>query len=50
MVHNLGGDKSEFTSTYMKTGESWSYKFSKPGTYAYHCVPHPWMKGTIIVK
>lgn len=30
-------------------GESYSYTFSKPGTYTYHCEPHPYMQGTVIV-
>ncbi len=34
-----------------KKGETWSYKFTKEGTYQYHCHPHKdWdMTGTIIV-
>jgi amicyanin len=29
--------------------ETFSFTFSAPGTYAYHCDPHPYMKGTVIV-
>lgn len=34
-----------------KKGQSWSYTFTKPGTYEYHCHPHEAlnMRGTIIV-
>ncbi len=28
----------------------WSYTFIEPGTYAYHCDPHPYMTGTVIVE
>ncbi len=28
----------------------WSYTFNEPGTYAYHCDPHPSMTGTVIVE
>jgi plastocyanin len=31
-------------------GGSWSYTFTTPGTYTYHCSPHPFMKGTVVVK
>ncbi|HEX8997654.1 MAG TPA: plastocyanin/azurin family copper-binding protein [Ktedonobacterales bacterium] len=31
-------------------GGAFSFVFSKPGTYAYHCSFHPYMHGTIIVK
>lgn len=30
-------------------GESYSYTFTKAGTYKYHCMPHPYMHGTVIV-
>lgn len=30
-------------------GESYSFTFTKAGTYSYHCSPHPYMKGTVIV-
>ena len=50
MVHNLADNKGSFQSTYMQTGQSWAYTFKKAGTYDYHCLPHPWMKGTVVVK
>lgn len=31
-------------------GESYSYTFTESGTYAYHCSPHPFMKGTVTVR
>ena len=30
-------------------GQSYSYTFDKAGTYTYHCAPHPYMKGTVVV-
>ncbi len=30
-------------------GESYSYTFEKPGTFAYHCTPHPYMKASVEV-
>jgi len=29
---------------------SYVHRFDKPGTYAYHCTPHPFMKGVVIVR
>ena len=29
--------------------DAWSYTFEEPGTYEYHCDPHPYMTGKGIV-
>jgi len=39
----------KFDSGYTKRGASWQWAFSRPGRYNYHCAPHPWMKGTVVV-
>jgi amicyanin len=31
-------------------GESYSFTFSKAGTFPYICQPHPFMKGTVVVQ
>ncbi len=31
-------------------GEKYSFKFSKAGTYTFHCQPHPYMHGTVVVE
>ena len=30
-------------------GESYSFTFNKAGTYSYYCMPHPYMKATVVV-
>ena len=40
-----GGPNSEL----LGTGKTYSTTFSAPGTYSYHCTPHPGMKGTVVV-
>ena len=37
------------SSKALDTGDSYTVRFSKPGTYAYYCAIHPMMVGTIIV-
>ncbi len=37
------------TSQLIGQGQSFSYKFAKAGTYTYHCTPHPYMHGTVVV-
>jgi amicyanin len=36
-------------SELMAKDESYSFTFDTPGTYNYHCTPHPYMKATIEV-
>lgn len=31
-------------------GETYSFKFTKAGTYSFHCEPHPYMHGTVVVE
>lgn len=40
----------QFGSPLLTTGETWSHTFSQPGTYYYHCTPHPQMWGVIVVS
>lgn len=39
-----------FQSKNLNTGDNYSFKFTKSGTYRYHCTIHPNMTGTIIVQ
>lgn len=34
----------------IKTGESYEFLFTEPQVVNYHCLPHPWMKGSITVE
>jgi len=49
--HTITSDLgNELDSSMINNGESYTHIFNTPGTYQYHCTPHPSMKGTIIVK
>ncbi len=50
MQHSVTSDTGLFDSGLLSPGARWSYTFTQPGTYHYHCTPHPWMKGTIVVS
>ncbi len=39
-----------FDSGTIKPGKTGEVTLEKPGTYAYYCVFHPFMKGTITVE
>lgn len=34
---------------FLAPGETFEYTFTKPGAFGYHGVPHPWMRGTVVV-
>lgn len=46
----VSDDKTTFKSKAMDTDESYSYTFSKPGTYTYFCSIHPKMTGKVVVQ
>ena len=48
--HTVVSDTGMFRSSAMDPGESFSFKFDKPGTYHFTCSIHPRMVGTIVVK
>ena len=50
MSHAIHGDHGEFQSPTMDPGDFYSVTFPQKGTITYTCTPHPWMKGTIIVR
>ena len=52
LAHTITADTTsatKWTSGVIDTDAAYSYTFETPGTYSYHCEPHPFMKGTIIV-
>ena len=48
--HTLTADSGAFESPLIKPGQRWSFRFTAPGTYAYHCIPHPFMKADVRVR
>jgi plastocyanin len=47
--HTVTSDQGLFDSGLFGQGMRWSFVFVKPGEYPYHCTPHPWMTGSVIV-
>lgn len=48
--HTVTASDGSFNSGNLNAGQAWSHTFTAPGTYAYYCSYHPWMKGTVIVE
>ena len=49
LAHTVVAADSTFDSGLIEPGATWRHLFTVPGTYAYSCRPHPFMKGTITV-
>lgn len=55
MPHNVAfqagvvGD-AKMDGAMLKKDQSYSITFNEVGTYDYHCTPHPFMKGKVIVE
>ena len=49
--HNVAMDDNADgpSSQMLAKGDTYTYTFTKAGTYKYHCTPHPYMKGTVVV-
>lgn len=48
-AHTATLDDGSQTTPLFAQGESATLRFSNPGTYTYHCTPHSWMTGTVVV-
>ena len=49
-AHTVVSNDKLFDSGLVNVSGQFSYAFTAPGTYTYHCAPHPKMLGQIIVK
>lgn len=48
--HTAHSNLPEFDSGLIQSGASYTHVFERSGTYPYHCDPHPWMTGIVIVR
>ena len=50
MVHTVTSDDGRWSSGAIEPGATWRRRFDRPGTYSFHCTPHPFMKGVVVVR
>jgi plastocyanin len=50
VIHTVTANDRSFDSGLINSGAKASLTFSRPGTYEYHCAPHPFMRGVIVVR
>jgi len=49
VAHTATSDAGAWDSNLIGPGETWEREFSEPGRHPYHCTPHPFMTGTVVV-
>lgn len=50
VIHTVTADGGTFGSNDLSNGQTFTFTFTTPGSYGYHCSIHTYMKGTVIVK
>jgi plastocyanin len=49
-THTVTADDGSFDSGDLSSGATFEFVLEQTGTLAYHCTPHPWMKGTLVIQ
>lgn len=50
LPHTVTASDKSFDSGLIQPGKSYRRTFSRVGTFEYYCTPHPFMKGTVVVR
>jgi plastocyanin len=50
VAHSLTAVDGSFDSGLIQPGATWRHTFPRAGTFAFHCTPHPFMHGTVVVR
>ena len=50
VAHTVTADDGSFHSGLLGTGQTWSYTFTEQGEFPFYCIPHPFMKGIVVVR
>lgn len=49
-AHTSTADDGEWDSPLLQSGESFSHPFPEAGRFDYTCLPHPFMRGVVLVE
>ncbi|MEE9592077.1 MAG: plastocyanin/azurin family copper-binding protein, partial [Thermoplasmata archaeon] len=49
VIHTVTSDVGLFDSGSMRPGDRFSFTFTTPGTFTYTCIPHTYMRGTVVI-
>jgi plastocyanin len=48
--HTVTADDGSFDSGDIEPGAAWRHTFATPGAYSFICTPHPFMRGSVVVR
>ncbi len=49
-AHTSTSDSQVWSSDFLSPGTTFSHTFDQVGSFPYHCEPHPFMTGTVVVE
>jgi plastocyanin len=50
LIHTVTANDKSFDSGLLQPGRTYRRTFDRPGQYPYYCIPHPFMKGVVVVR
>jgi plastocyanin len=50
LIHTVTANDKSFDSGLLQPGKTYRRTFDKSGQYPYYCLPHPFMKGVVVVR
>jgi plastocyanin len=50
LIHSVTANDKSFDSGLLQPGKTYRRTFDRPGQYPYYCLPHPFMKGVVVVR
>lgn len=50
LAHTVTADDGSWDSGPIEPGKTFRRRFATAGTFAFHCTPHPFMKGVVVVR
>src|SRR5690606_14619068 len=50
LAHTVTANDGTWGSPSLDPDDSWGHTFTEPGEYAFHCAPHPFMVGVVVVR
>ena len=50
VTHTVTASGGSFDSGPIESGGQWATVLSRPGRFPFHCTPHPFMRGEVVVR